>query len=722
LIYSIKKELIEFPERVISICVFLVYWLVNRSYTGPSVLDDEIGYLANAALISGHIIDGASQYHSGYSFFLAPLFHIFSEPSHIWQAAMVFNAFLWAVSFLLLAWILKKLMPDLDKRKLTITLLLSAAYPTWITMAGYTFATTAFVFVYLLSILSLLFWNPDKYWSIIPHCILVGYLFWIHPVGLAVAMASFIVVGFVCIREKKYPSVLLSMIIIASLIVINREVFDPWLTEISTPEGYTPLSSYPDSEDIFSKMLSSGFWLQFIAKFAGQISYLLVSSFGLVCFGFINSINKSYRLIQGVDESNGCKRDPVNQSTYAYLILSLLGVLAMGVILFSGNESRIDHWIYGRYSEMVVLPLLAIGYLSLWHKKRLLFAALFIIGTGLILNQVADDSASKLFVNIVAFWPQYIVLEANYLYWMVLGTLALILIGTIKNYSKLANELVAAFLIIFFIFSTIVQGIIHQGRLSTFGKPSAFLEIIRDNYSSGTCVGFNTEDFDCMHELKTYRYNLYLFHLYDYGYRRMKPEEWLKSCDGPYFTYQLDELYKKQGVNLVGKEVSSGLYLLTKEEGFNINNLDLPKSNIDIYKATEWALDYKTKYEGDYLAKLSGPGGYYKDGSIYSTGDGGFILLDPGKKLGPGKYNFALLGDAIEVDGSWVDIVTKSGETELARFDIRGNSGAGKGVIASGTFLLDDPVVNLEVRVHGYADENIRIDGYEIEYINEDVE
>lgn len=512
---NLTSKLLNSPEWIIATFVFFVFWLVNRSFTGPTVLNDEIGYLANAVLIAGYTIDGASSYHAGYSFFLAPLFLLFSEPSQIWQAAMILNAFIWAVSFLLLALILKTILPEYNREQLFIALLISALYPTWITMSGYVFTTTAFVFVYLLAVLTFLLWRPDKFWTIIPHSLAVGYLYWIHPIGLAVCVASFIIVGFVSLKRKKYASSILNIALLIFLLMFYREVVDNWLVMLGTPEGYEPLyRHYPDSEDIFGKMRNFDFWLHFTARFAGQISYLLISSFGLICLGLIKSIKKMLPLIQNSGIHNENDINIINQSVFGFLALSLLGVLTMGLIPISFSEIRIDHWIYGRFSEMVVLPILALGYLSAWKKKWLYGAFIFIITTGLLLNLVADLEAYNLKITTVAFWPQYMILESNFLYWFTVGGLVMILFGLVMNHSNLANILVIALMLVMFIFSTVINYYIHHNRITAHGTPSEFVEIIRENYPPGTCVGFNPEGFGHIRDdLQIQKYHLHLFHL-----------------------------------------------------------------------------------------------------------------------------------------------------------------------------------------------------------------
>lgn len=573
----IKSTLRSSPEWIISICVFIVYWLVSKTFTGPTVLNDEIGYLANAALISGYTIDGASSYHAGYSFFLAPFFLLFSEPSQIWQSAMVLNAFMWSLSFLLLARILRIIAPQYNKGQLFTALLISAIYPTWIIMAGYVFTTTAFVFIYLLAVLTLLLWKPDKPWTVIPHALATGYLYWIHPVGLAVCVASFIVVTCVSVMGKKYTSLVFNFIVLAFLIILYREVIDKWLVLVATPEvmataeDYVPLyRHYPDSESITNLLFKNDFWIRFFAKGAGKISYLMVSSFGFIYFGFIVAANKTLQLIK--NKSNQRIDELTTNSTYAFLALSLLGILAMGVIFFSlWPSTRVDQWIYGRYAEMVILPLFALGYLAAWHKKSLLFAFFFVLSTGILLNRVVDPELINLFITTVAFWPQYLYVETNFLYWMISGALAMLLLGLVRDNSRLANYLVLAIIAILFIFSTVVQVFIHHSRVTAHGTPSEFVELIRENYPPGSCVGVNPEGFGSIRDNpRTQAYHLHLFYFYDYAYRRMLPEEWLNSCDGPYLTFSLDGLDKVQGVRLLGHEPYANFFMLIKDDGQNL--------------------------------------------------------------------------------------------------------------------------------------------------------
>jgi len=721
LLDSLKSRFFNSPEWIISAGVFLVYWVVNRSYTGPAVPWDEIGYLANAALISGHTIDGATSYHAGYSFFLAPLFLIFSEPPQIWQAIMVLHAFLWSVSFLLLARILRKLLPQITKVQLVAALLVAAAYPAWITMAGYAYATTAFVFIYLLVILSLLFWNPARPWSIIPHCLLVGYLYWIHPIGLAVCIASFMVVTFVSIREKRYSPAILNLIIIVILVGVYQEVIDKWLISLATPEGYGPLSQhYPDSERFFSRFLNFDFWLHSVAKTAGHVSYLVVSSFGLILFGLINSMDKAYRFIQKIKRQHEKSHNLAEDAIFVFLVLSFLGVLAVSVIFFSGSESRVDHWIYGRYVELVILPLLALGVLSFWQKKWLYGAAFFVFLSGLLLSQLADMTAVNNLLNTSAFWPQYLIWENNFLYWMAAGSLALIIVCRAWKESKLANMLAVLFVIACFIASAVCSSLYHHHNITAQGTPSPFVHVIRESHPSGTCIGFNPEMVDSHYSFQSYPYHhMHFFHLYDYEYQRMSPEEWLNNCNGLYFTNSLDEFNERQDVTLLGQEALSQVYLLKKSAGQTIDILKKVDSVKDIYPASGWSVDRIIKYKDSELSEQVGPVGYYESGSIYAAGEEGFVVSGGHINLGPGEYSFKLFGKATVANGSYVEVDTGSNEAVHEEYEIMEDHESEASLISSGSFSLGEHTNILEIKVYIDSESCIRIDSYEIEFVSE---
>ena len=120
----------------------IIFWLLSSTYQGPAYLTDEIGYLTKAAAIAGFSVDGASSYHGGYSFFLAPLFLIFKSPFAIWQGIMVLNSLFWCCTFLLLLKLSDNLFPEVSESEKKTALIITAFYPACISMCGYAFVSS----------------------------------------------------------------------------------------------------------------------------------------------------------------------------------------------------------------------------------------------------------------------------------------------------------------------------------------------------------------------------------------------------------------------------------------------------------------------------------------------------------------------------------------------------------------------------------------------------
>ena len=513
----------------------------------------------------------------------------------------------------------------------------------------------------------------------------------------------------------------MGIILLAALVTAYREIIDSWYIMLATPDGYDPLfRHYPDSDRLIGKLFGSLFWLQLITKSAGQLSYLIVSSFGLILLGILTSFGILHGFADETAKLNG-HGDLLHQAGHAYLVLSFLGIMATGVIYASGGDIRVDQWIYGRYTEMVVMPFIGLGYLSVTKKNWLYGAALFVFITGIILNRVADFETHASYYHTVAFWPQYVILETNFFYWMTAGALVLLLTARVWKSGRVGNLLVISLLLLIFVFSAVVSNKYHHMRLSGMGysRPSSFVEVIRENYPPGTCVGFNPQILDTMYTFEELRYNLHLFYLYDYNYRRMTPEEWLESCEGPYFTYRLDDLYDRQDIILVGQERFSKIYLVAKNDSQPIISPDMKGTESDVYWGSGWSLDNRIYYNGEQLAGLPRQVGYYENGSIYSDGTSGLLLSGPGVRLGSGRYEYTVWGEVIFDKDARLYVVSGGGSNRHAETYFSNKISQNNSVIGAGNFTLEDPVNDLELRVYVRPEDIIRIDGFEIQYVAE---
>jgi hypothetical protein len=541
---------------VASIAIGCIYLAASWHLSGPAYLRDEIGYLANAALLAGHRIDAASSFHAGYSIFIAPAF-LLSDPKAVWKGVLAINAILWAANFAMLYALLRRLLPLLPPPRLLTVTIISALYPTWIISTGYAFATTAFATVFLASLLALLLWSRDNPLSILPHAGLVGYLYWVHPTAAAVACVSALAVALEAWRWRDARPLLLHLTLVAALIFAYQRGIHPWIVASMTPPGYTPEFHYPSLASALKTLLTWHGFGVFVTMVSGQFAYFIVASFGMGLAGLLFCL----RHIGGADRDDGRSATDATMRSVCLLIgLAPLGIIALGAIaFFHWDRFEGGFWIYGRYLDGAILPVLGVGLAVFRPDIKLAFASIFLVAAGLLLFAMVPPGVEHDISDTVAFWPQYLSRNAGFFIWMLLGAAAVAAVA--HSGQRLAVALMAAS----FALSLYHQTVWHHWFLTELSAPSRLIETIRSAVPRGTCVGVNPTLPADATLLQATRFRLHSFYLFDYGYRRMSPTEWLAQCDGPYLTYDVPDLAEIGGVRRFARDAKSDLLLLQKD-------------------------------------------------------------------------------------------------------------------------------------------------------------
>ena len=533
-------------------CAFL---LISWRFSGPAYLKDEIGYLGNAAFLAGRTIDAASSYHAGYSLFIAPAFWL-SDPAFAWKAVLAINAILWAASFVMLHSILRRLLPKVSGSNLLTATMVSALYPTWVVSSGYAFATAAFVAVFLASVLALFAWSPNRPLSVLPHSALAGYLYWVHPTGAAVALASLLAFLFDAYRRRDAMALCLHLVLIAALFIGYRWGVHNWITGAMTPLGYQPKVHYPSLTSALQTVLTWQGFAVFATVLVGQLAYFIVASFGMAFAGM------TFCIRQFADLRNaGSTVAPGARLVWLYIGAAPLWVMALGAIsFFQWDRFEGDFWIYGRYVDAVTLPLLAIGLAVFQASIRFAVLSIALLAAGVLLDVMVPPNIQHNIVNTVSFWPQYLAKGSGFFVWMLLGAIAVAAVARFGR--KLAVGLMAAA----FPLAVYHQVIWHELILANFSAPSSLVGIIRSNVPSGVCVGFDPSLRADATFFQTERYQLNSFYLFNYRYRRMSPAEWMEQCDGPYLTYDASRLLASGRARLVAREIKSNLLLVQRSD------------------------------------------------------------------------------------------------------------------------------------------------------------
>lgn len=648
-----KYSIILFAGLIL--LVFVGYSLYGFQFRSPAVLSDEGGYLTKALAFSGVRIDAASSWQGGYPILISPIFRLFSDPNIEWGLVLEANAIMWTISAALLFYVLRRFFPKKSNLTVALAVAISLIFPGCISMTALAYATSAFVMVLMMALAALIKSNFELNWYLIVFALLAGYLFWIHPTGIVFILAVilyFIARGISYGNFKKYLIPIVIMLVVSLYYFL---VMRPWFNDIMTPVGSLVRNHYNDFILRFtSRFTHSWYWVEVFGVFAGQISYLLISTFGVVELGV-------YWLFSGLGK--GIKQRFKNimsdmpRSILAILTLSIIGSSIMAAVYFPADQVPFtqDQWIYGRYVEMYVLPLIGVGLLSVWKLRPILWSAGIVLCNGILLSAIVNSSNTILYSGIPGkvdtglifiFWPAVfsdvipfssLALGVRYLVLFTIGCLGILFVG----YTIFKNK--KGLLILLLLISLLAlrdQVVGHAGSENTYSGYSEFVELTMNNYKKGSCVGFS----DKLTDYESYRLNYIKFYLHEYSVERMNNTRWLNECAGPYLTYDVKFVASLNNVKIIAKDKLTGLYIVMRDNNINPLNLSGESDNFEYVMSNrygcrvEGCLDWSASSNNQSLTQI----GEYQNSTLHTTGREGYLFIGPKVAIDEGVYRIKM--------------------------------------------------------------------------------
>lgn len=695
-----KREL----GRLGLLCVltFLVYCATNTGFEGPAFLSDEIGYLSKAATLAGWLVALPSGWHGGYSLFLVPAFWVFDEPTHIFQAAVVINAALWSLTFAALWLVLYKLFPNLESRKRVGAVGLCAFYPAYLVSCGYTIATTALSLLFMLSVLGLLL---NGWGGLTLHSVCVGLFYWCHPTGLVVAVASILAQLFGA-RKREFLKMIAGTLLMALVIGVYHYGMKPWLDltmgtagkELALPVA-TGGGRYT-AEGVSSAMQGLTFYKHLAVMLMGQISYFLVCTFGIGLYGFL-AIFKRFRS----ETETGLK------TTCGYLMLSQAGLLALGVLYLAKLSTEfsaegLHTWFYGRYQEVVWMPLLAAGILAAWSRKQGLAACSQVLATGALLKWTLSQENTQwelISLNVQGFWPVSLYGGLYPWTWCIIGAVG---IGVVVLLPKRLAPLVVVPLLLL---NTSFQLEQHSRILADYSRPNDLRAVVQLLYPRGTQVSLDADIEDPPYtEEQVERLAYYSFYLYDYPVRRRDFVKWLQEKDGPFLTFDLEKA-GFPGLQAVALETKTGLLMLVPGEKTENIGGPLPSTRgitVDLEGTHGLERGCYTLNASD-LAIFSSTGALTSEG-LKTNGGSGPLFFGPYLPLRSGRYVLKLKGRFAQTSGAVLDVTSHAGQETHFRTDIADSADQ------EYRFQLSSDVEKLEVRFFVSPQTDITVKSYSV--------
>lgn len=539
----------------VPLLVFVIYFVLNLGIGGPAYLSDEVGYLNKAATIAGSVVHMSTSWFGGYSLLISPAFLLSPDPYIEWTIVILLNALMWTGSAYLLHYTLRNLYPNTAVKTLQFVTLGAMLYPSWLSMSGYAFSTSGFVLVFMAALGAILKSKlSHKVWLIVAG-LLAGYLCWIHPIGFL--LLGLLVILFIIqsvLQKRWWPTLIAitSTAFAASYSLVIHPLFDRVMSgNIVNDDHYNS-----GIADILQAATTLHYWLQVGLLLIGLLFFIAIATFGLAIYGSLPIIKQFLNRAM-------TWRTKLQDTGFVIRLLSLLlvvGAVCFTALSFAVNQQlRIDQWVYGRYIDMYLLPIIGLGLLAAWRYKQALIIAGTVVIAGIALSLATNsDNTSFIFnnkVNLQGLWPMHLasIIHANhYWLWAVLGALGIIVAGFMgtKNYKRLL-----VLLIIPVILTGASNYLYHQTIVKQHSTVSSLYQYIKNTSNKSECIGFtpapDTNE----------RFNLYSYYLHGYNIQQMTLEQWQQNnCNGPYLTY--DKAQILDGLRLIGTEEKTGLLVI----------------------------------------------------------------------------------------------------------------------------------------------------------------
>lgn len=374
-----KKSDIKLNKNIlalisISVILFIIYIRHIKKLGILFVLDDEFGYWANAAYFNGIDWSGTASkifyYSYGYSILLIPFFWIFKNAIYMYKAAIVLNAIMLVISFLLCYGTAKKLFNKINNYILIVISFIISMYPSYIININIAWSECTLILVFwLLTYLFVDIVEKPSNFRLSLIGILSVYIFMVHKRAIGILIAGFLVIILMKIMKKldwkRFAFYLVPALV---LLVLHYFIDSDLQANLYLNNASIINNTFSGQIDKIKSFFSIDGFINIIKIFAGQFFYLGISTGLLYYFSLYYLIRNILLSIKKKDTSN-------KMYFYIFMLFTSLFTIAISVI-FMSDPYRIDHILYGRYNEMFIGPMILIGGLSFANKDNYITKAL----------------------------------------------------------------------------------------------------------------------------------------------------------------------------------------------------------------------------------------------------------------------------------------------------------------------------------------------------------
>lgn len=372
---------------ILSVVLFLVAIWGIESFNQLLLYDDEFGYWTASAYLTGtdwtSVTSGIPYYSYGYGFLiLTPIRLLFSDPSVMYQAAIVVNALLLVASYWIARNVTKQLFEDAHWALIDVVCFIVMLYPSNIVFSHIAWAECTLVFIFWVFVwLSLrVIKAPTLYNHIGLACVVMG-LYVVHQRTLAVAIATVMVMAWCFYVDKSrrknilaFAGVMVVLMVVHTLIkndIVSDYYYNNLKVKINNFEG--------QADKVLLAFDSEGF-LKICTSIIGKAFYLMISTLMMGCWAFEYMFKNVLDYIGGI--RNNIKKNMTDELTattkiwYGWMLLAFIGCFLISA-LFLVDINRNDTLLYGRYVEHMLGLYFIVG-IMMFLKERKWYSKMFI--------------------------------------------------------------------------------------------------------------------------------------------------------------------------------------------------------------------------------------------------------------------------------------------------------------------------------------------------------
>ncbi len=361
--FKLTGKLLPWQVVIVWFSLVLIHIIMSINMTGPIVIADETGYLANARLFAGYenVLppEGTSaNYPWGYSILLIPIMIFIKDPTMQYHLVLIVNSILLGSVFVPSYMFLKNYWDSM------VTCVLAGAaialYPAIFLYSNVALSENVFILLQVLAVYLLYNVITKKgIASPIAFGLICTYSYYVRANGLSTLIAGLTIVIFAyrckLISSKQFKYFNLSWFIALLVGVALQELFFGNAAGLTQHGGKGFVS-------LFSTILTFKGLAMLVQEMSGQLFYIFLASLLLVPFLLLNFLSFTFKNIKGrsFDEQ---------YFVVSFVVLSFLGTFLVSS-LFMVNQVRGDHLIYGRYNEGYIAALMLVGVWLLNNIKK----------------------------------------------------------------------------------------------------------------------------------------------------------------------------------------------------------------------------------------------------------------------------------------------------------------------------------------------------------------